>query len=277
MIKFKEKFKTVLNTWNVTLGTIKKNPVLLVPFLIVGLFDTLILVLIYLAPRPPLSGLLAPPIRVFWGERFLHYPYNLFLIPKLFNYVHIAATAFIGVLMTGLAIGMLKQVKEGLKPNMLFNLIRSIKMYLRLLVIWLMVFGLVSAVVRGLPFVLQIKQGVISQIIFYISFLISILIETIFIYAMPAVMIEKKKAWPAVIRSLSLSKKIFLPSLILVIIPTLFYIPIVFLRGKLPALMNKFFPEMVLVILGLGIIASVIIDCLITCSTTILFLNQKRT
>lgn len=275
-MSIKERFKIALDTWGETIRTFKENPRILTPFLIVGVCDAFILALIYLAPRSPLSAILAPPIRAFWGEQFLHYPFNLFLIPRLFNYGHIISTAVIGVLMTGLAIGMLKEAREGVRPGILFNLIKSIKVYLSLVVIWAVLFGVVTLVFKGLPFALQLKQRTALQIALYTSFLISIFIEVIFIYAMPAVMIEKKRAWAAIKRSITFVKGIFLPTLFLVAIPMLIYIPMIVLRGKLSVLMNKLFPEMVLIFLGLGIIVSVITDCLITCSTAILFLNRRR-
>ncbi|MBU3933224.1 MAG: hypothetical protein KKH11_00960 [Candidatus Omnitrophica bacterium] len=268
--------KLAIRIWKETFETLLKNPIILLPFLIVGLFDIVLLILIYLAPQPPFSALLAPPIRAFWGEQFLHYPVNLFLIPRLFNYGHIISTAVIGVLMTGLAIGMLKDAREGVRPGILFNLIKSIKAYLSLVVIWAVLFGLVTLIFKGLPFALQLKQRTALQVALYASFLISIFIEVIFIYAMPAVMIEKKRAWAAIKRSITFAKGIFLPTLFLVAIPMLIYIPMIALRGKLPVLMNKLFPEVVLISLGLGIIVSVITDCLITCSTAILFLNRRR-
>lgn len=273
----KERFKIVIDTWGMTFRLFKQNPKVLIPFLIVGLFDVFILILIYLAPRPPLSALLAPPIKVFWGERFLHYPSNLLLIPRLFNYGHIISTAFIGVLMTGTAIGMLKQASGGgIKPNILLNLIKSLRLYLRLLIIWLVMFGLATLAFRGLPAIFQLKQPAALQLAFYASFLISILMQSIFIYAMPAVIIEERKIWPAIKRSMSISRGTFLPTFFLLALPMLFYIPLLMLQGKLPNLMNRLFPEIVLVILGLSIIVSVITDCLVTCSTAILFLNKRK-
>lgn len=272
----KEKFKIALDTWMMTFGVFKQNPGVIIPFVLVGLLDASILLLIYLAPRPPLSALLAPPIRVFWGERFLHYPFNLLLIPRLFDYGHIISTAFIGVLMTGAAIGMLKQAIGGLKPNIIFNLIKSLRMYLRLLVIWLVMFGLVTVAFRGLPAVFHFKQGAASQIVLSAAFFMSILIQALFIYAIPAVIIEEKKTWPALKRSVSFSKSAFIPTLLLVALPTLIYIPMIILRGKLPVLMSKVFPETVLIFLGIGIVISVVIDCLITSSTAILFLNKEK-
>ena len=60
----------------------------------------------------------------------------------------------------------------------------------------------------------------------------------------------------------------------LVVIPALFYIPVMLLRKNLIALMNRFSPEIALIVVGLGIVVSILIDCIVTCSTTILFLNK---
>jgi hypothetical protein len=175
--------------------------------------------------------------------------------------------------MTGVAILMLKEAKGSSSPGILFNLIKSLRMYLRLLVIWLVMFGLVSVVFKGLSFAFKFKQPLIA---FYISLFISIFIQTIFMYALPAVMLEQKKAFSAIKRSISFCRNVFLSTLILVGIPTLFYIPLIMLQGGLAKLMSRFFPEIVLAIVGLNIVVSVITDCLVTCSTTILFLEQRK-
>ena len=40
--------------------------------------------------------------------------------------------------------------------------------------------------------------------------------------------------------------------------------------------MSKVFPEVVLIFVGMGIVISVVMDCLITSSTTMLFLSKKE-
>lgn len=272
----KKKLKIALDIWRMTFGLFKQNSNILIPFLLVGLVDAFLLFIIYLAPQPPLSALLGPPIRVFWGERFLHYPFNLLLIPRLFDLARIFSTALMGVLMTGAAVRMLQEAYSGIKPDIVLTLSKSLRVYLKLLVIWLVMFGLVSAVFKALPAIFNFKQHIASQMVSGAGFLISILIQSIFIYAIPAVIIEEKKIWPAIKRSVSFCRSTFLPTLILVALPTLFYLPMLILKGKLPLLMSKFFPETVLIFLGLGIVVSVIMDCLITGSTTILFLNQRK-
>lgn len=268
--------QSAIKTWKETIKIFGQNKGIFLPFFIVGLVDAFLLIIIYLAPQPPLSALLGPPIKVFWGERFLHYPFNLLLVPRLFDLAHIVSTALIGVLMTGAVVRMLKESYAGIKPNLGLSLSKSLRVYLKLLVIWLVMFGLVSVVFKALPAIFHFKQRAASLIVFGAGFLISILIQAIFIYAIPAVIIEEKKIWPAIKRSLSFCQSAFLPTLILVGLPTLMYIPMLILKGKLPFLMSRVFPEMVLIFIGLGIVISVIMDCLITSSTTMLFLSKKE-
>lgn len=253
-----------------------RNPAILWPFIIVGIFDAISLLLIYLAPQPPFSIVLAPPIRAFWGEKFLHYPQNFVLLPRLFGYAHIVITAIIGVLMTGLAIGMLKDAKSGNKPAIAFNLIYALKRYFAVLAIWVIMFIIGGLVYRIPRLFASFSNRIIPQVALYLSFLIVVLIQIAFIYAFPALIAEKRKLIQSIRRGFSTTRKYFLATLIFLLLPSLIYIPILILRGKSIGLMNRFFPEVVLIVLGIGIILSVLIDCVVTCSTTVLFLGQEK-
>ncbi len=268
--------QSAIKAWKDTLRILSQSRNILLPFIIVGLVDIILLFIIYLAPQPPLSVILGPPIRVFWGERFLHYPLNLFLIPRLFDVAHTISTALTGVLMTGAAVRMLEDVHGGLRPDLGRGLTKSLRVYLNIFVIWLVMFGLVSAVFKLLPVIFKPKQGMASFLVLGAGFPISILIQTIFIYAIPAVVIEEKKIWPAIKRSASFCFGAFLPTLILVGLPTITYLPILILKGKLSLMASKILPEAILFFVGLGIIISVIMDCLVTSSTAVFFLNKRK-
>lgn len=268
--------QSAIKTWKETINTFGQNKGMFLPFLIVGLVDVFLLIIIYLAPQPPFSAILGPPIKVFWGERFLHYPLNLFLIPRLFDIAHTISTAIIGVLMTGAAVRMLEEVHSGSKPDFGRGLTKSLRAYLKIFVIWLVMFVLVSAIFRLLPLIFRFKHGTASNLVLGAGFLISILLQALFIYAIPSVIVEEKKIWQAIKRSVSFCLGNFVPTLILVGLPTLIYIPILILKGKLSLAMSKVFPEAVLIFSGLGIIISIIMDCLITYSTAVLFLNKRK-
>jgi hypothetical protein len=90
-------------------------------------------------------------------------------------------------------------------------------------------------------------------------------------------MIDNSKLLNAIGRSLVLFSKYFVQTIILVGLPVLVYIPILILQYKTPYIINHVFPEFVLVIaISAAIISSLVIDILITTSTTFLYLKVKE-
>lgn len=276
-MRIKISFKIATESWNAALRYFRKNPSILIPFVIAGLFDCLLLALIYLAPRPPLSVVLAPPIRAFWGEKFLHYPYNFLIIPRLYSYGHIFSSATISVLMTATAIGMLKEASSGIKPGISVNLRRSIKRYAGLFGIWLAAFILMGAASKITRLIGLKGWPVAAAIASAVSFILAVFVEVLFVYAIPAMIIKKEKIFRAVKTGLRFSGANFLPTLILVIVPALIYLPMMALKTKMPFLISKTFPETILIFLGAGIFTSTVINVLIVCSTAALFLKEGKT
>ncbi len=74
---------------------------LLIPFIILFIVDIILISVLYLSPRYPLSVLFAPPIRKLWGSQFLHYPMNFMLLPKLFYYARLVSSFYFWSLFNG--------------------------------------------------------------------------------------------------------------------------------------------------------------------------------
>ena len=66
------------------------------PFLATLLVEFLLLLLFWLAPHPPFSTLLAPPIRYVFGDRVLHYPRHLWFLYEAMKHTHLAASVLVG-------------------------------------------------------------------------------------------------------------------------------------------------------------------------------------
>ena len=132
--------RLAIRFWRLTREALNKNPTIILAFIIVGLFDAFAILILFLAPQEPLSAIFAPPIRKFIGEQFLHYPLNLILIQRLFNYAHIFIVGTIGILMTALAINMLQEQRSGINPGILTNFIKGSKRFFVILAIWLIFF-----------------------------------------------------------------------------------------------------------------------------------------
>lgn len=270
-------------TWEV----FQAKPIIVLPFFITGIADTLLLTLLYLAPRPPLSAILAPPIRVFWGEQYLHYPTNFGLLPTLFYYGHVGVVAFVGVFMTALAIQWIKAACERRKICLARSFLTAGQCYLTLLLVFLLMYGVgnlalkLSAQGLALKGVSQLLNGLhlgkagVDLLILVWSFVLGILVQSLFVYAFPAAAIEGKRMFKALKRNFQFFRKYGLLTIGLVALPTLLYISVVVLRLHLPQLIKFFAPEMVLVVLGVGIVMTFLIDVIATSSTTVLFLMKR--
>lgn len=281
---------SIKKVYNTTLQSLKKNPTLFIPFVIFAIFEFLALIIVFLAPRVPLRLIFGPFIRTFWGERFLHYPFNFLLLPKLASFSRMGLSVLLGSLLTGMAVAIVFDVynKKHLKLRTSFN--TALKKYIYLFAV-VFVFtalfyfsmkfitsALIKYFIAGHRRLLFLGPGIwMGPILMLINFLIAILIQSAFIYAIPILMIERDKLVKSIIKSLVLFKKLFIPTIILVGLPMLVYIPVIVLQYNSAFLINRVFPESILLLSILGIIiSSLVIDLIVTISTTFLYLMNKE-
>ena len=268
--------KTVFKIWGETFSLLTKHPKIIFPLVITAILNAGSVYLMYLAPQRPVYFLLGPPVRRFFGERFLHYPLNFFILPKLCNYAEIFISAFFGMLMTAVTIGMIADVLKKERPSFLVNFITGIKRYFSLFIVWVITFGFVIVVTKFLPVWLK-AQGEIKKTAFIsIYFLSAVFVQVLFIYAVPSLIIKKKKLFPALKENFVVLSKKFIPTIILAMLPAIFYIPVIIAKTNIVFLAKKLFPEIVLVILGISVAVSFLIDMIVTVSTTVLFLEEDK-
>jgi hypothetical protein len=83
------------------------------PFLLAAAAEVLGLMLIWLAPHPPFSALLAPPIRYVAGEAVLHYPAHLWFLYHAMRRIHLVMAVLVGGYCSALACAMVRQTHDG--------------------------------------------------------------------------------------------------------------------------------------------------------------------
>ena len=286
----KRKISVLEKAYNATATSLKNKPILFIPFIIFFIFDLISLIILYLAPRMPLRLLFGPPIRTFWGEKFLHYPLNFLLLPKLISLARMGLSIFLGSLLTGLAVALVWDIynKKHLKLKTSFGI--ALKKYFDLFAIIFIVtcsfyvlqktltLGLMNYFITGHRKLLFFGPGAwMGPILLALNFILVILIQSAFIYAIPLIIIEKERLMMSLIKSFILFKKLFIPTLILVSLPMLLYVPIVILESKSEFLIMQLFPESVLLVLVLDCaISSLLIDVVVTVSTTWLYLIHRE-
>jgi len=107
-----------------------------------------------------------------------------------------------------------------------------------------------------------------------ITFILAVLLQGLFVYSIPYVVLKGKKFLWALLSGFRLFFKNFLRTTLVVIVPMFLYIPVTILRGNINLLADKFSPEIVVVVMLFGIaVGTFIVDCLVTVAATEIFLE----
>lgn len=272
--------------WKVAFNAIKGNPVILLPFCISGVLKLIGLLVIFISIFYPLSLVFAPIIKTLWGEAYLHYPFNFNLMPRLFYYVQIGIYILIDGLLSGMAVWMVFRANEGKKPVFSEALKKVFPKYIILagflltifLIVYSISFGENLAIAKLLRFkfmVILLKRGLLDFIKVFFNFFVIALVETLFAFVIPFVVLGGRGFFKAIGGSFSLARKLFFTVFILIIIPTTISLPISLLKAGLPALMAKTLPEITFLVLAGGVVLTVFIDTIVTSSLAFLFLLRK--
>jgi len=266
----------VFKSWGFFFKLLITHPGIVLPFLLTALFNSIALCLVYLAPQRPVSLVLGPPVIRFFGERFLHYPLNLVLLPKLFYYAQVAVSATLGLIFSAAAVKMIADFLNQGRSSFISGLMHACKRYFALFFVWLIPFALATYSFKFLVRFLPQGPGQYNDPAMYAIFIAAVLIQMLFIFAVPCLMIGNKSWFSALIVNFKFLAGSFLPALSLVLVPSLFYLPLLSLKLRGVMLMTRFFPEIVLLTLIAGIIMMFFIDIAVISATTILFVNEKK-
>jgi hypothetical protein len=277
----KKKSLSVINTYHLVFQALRNQPKLFIPYLCFAMVELAVLFLLYVAPRHPFNVVLAPPIRAFFGEAFLHYPTNFLLLPKLSSLSRNFLSCILGALMTGFAVHMVSDAYNQKTIRLAVSLKAAFKKYISLFTIVLVItglfFGFLKLVEMGFAnFAFLKSHARLGSVVIAVNILVVLLVQGFFAYAIPLLMLEDSKLFVALGRSVVLFFKLFIPTVVLIGLPLLTYIPVIVLQYNTPLLISKVFPEAVLyVCIIAAILNSFVIDMLITVSTTVLFLQNR--
>jgi hypothetical protein len=281
------KYKIKKN-WSETFGIMKKNPIILMPFVVIAFLELLALEFIYFSSRVPLLYIAKPIIRKFFGENFIHYPANLVLLPRLFYYKQIAIYIILGTFLTAVAVNIFKNVKGGVLVKAKAMVRNTLKSYMSLLIYGILISVLVFALQKADTFVFAKAMRLLARIlpvslapIYTIAFtlflfLSNVIMQTFLIATIPIIVIERVSLLKALARSFMLGLRNFLTVFTLIFLPFFIYLPIIILKSFSTQLMDKTVPEMNLFITVAGILATIFLDSFAIIAISQFILDKKK-
>ena len=272
-----------------SLHNICQNPVIVFPTISLAFIQLLFLEVLYFSPQYPLAYFFGPLIRSVWSEEYLHYPQNLILLPKMFYYLQIFIYLFIGSALLALSSKIVAILNDRPKVNMRAAFIETMRLYIHIFCASLISYVLfqifASSYVQLLQIIIKLKpfgktipfwDKALLWTVPYFQFLSGILASTLIVYVIPIIVIEKEKIFSALIKNFRILLHTFPTTLLIVGLPTLFYLPILALRNNIPSLMDTLSPEIQIIVIIVGLFVSMGIDLMIMVSTTTLYLFVKE-
>jgi hypothetical protein len=269
-------------------GLMVKQPLVIMPFVIIAFLECLALEAVYFSTRNPISVIANPIIRKFFGEQFLHYPAYLVLLPKLFYYSQLLIYIFAGALLTAIAVNIFKNIREGLPVRadaMIKNASKSYISFFGYAIIIVIVVLLLKkfdifAFTKFVKVLSKIGIHASTQIYYagltLVIFLSNIILQAFVLLTIPVMVIGRKRLIPALLQSISLGFRNFGTIATLIFLPFFVYLPITFLKSFSAELAEKTFPEINLYMTLLGIIVVVFLDCfIIICASRFLMDRYK--
>lgn len=232
-----------------------------VPFLIGLAAEIFCLLAIWLAPQQPFSTVLAPPIRYFFSDRVLHYPWHIWFLYHAMKHTHLIAATLIGAFMTGIACAMVGQQYAG-KPLSFRDALmgRQVK-YGRLVLVWLITWGvaqgvleLVSAKAPREPWVMWASIGG------------SIILQTFLVYAIPAAVFDNLSWWRALGRGIAETFRAPFSTLMVVLIPSSFLVVYAMIAppSRVAEIGMRTAPEVILAFVAVRLLLWMVSDAFMT-------------
>lgn len=261
---------------------------LLYPFLLLGFIQLLVLELLYFYPRYPFKVFFGPLVSKLWTEQFMHYPYNLMLLPKLFHYVQGPIYIIIGYLLICTSIYAVSKINNGEKVHFKSDFAELFKRsYIHIFVISLLTYivilseGKIYQLLYDRAFEIRSVSGIyafIKKIVIsgepVFQFVFNVLIISLFMYVYPLITIDKQKVFQAIGASIHIWRKSFLTTFLIVFIPLLFYMFILLLRNFISV--EDSFPETKVFIIIINIAALLFVDAVIYTAATLNLLLEKE-
>ncbi|MFH1359976.1 MAG: hypothetical protein ABIJ41_02945 [Candidatus Omnitrophota bacterium] len=271
-------------------ATIMRHPLILYPLCISVFIQLLILEILYFAPRWPLSLFFGPIIRRLYNEAYLHYPFNFQLVPKLFFYAQIPLYFLITAYLSAMTVSMIASIRNEKTISLRSAFRKTRSSYIHIVIAAILTFLTIFPLLKGYELIferaLRIKSetGVFfimrSIVVYgrpYFNLLIDVIVTTLYIFVIPAIVIDKLKIHRAFTENFKILSRSFFFMLGIVLIPGLIYVPVLMLRSIIgTSALSLTMPGLAGLIIALSVFAKLLIEALVLTATTTYYLMAKE-
>jgi len=276
----------IRHSFGTAAGLMATRKIILLPFFIVAAVEAASVVGLFFLIQDPLVRFVQPIILRYRDPVFLHYPLCLLLLSQIFSWLQGGLAVVLGTFMSGVVIHTSWQAMTREKLSLGEALRMSVKRYVALLFISVCVYAfahgtfavehtMLKGVLKSGSSFLGLGREVWRVIFLMTGIAGAGLAQTIFAFTQTILMIETPNLAAALARSLKYALRNFPAVIITLLAPLGAYLPVSMLKGGMQGLFERFSPEIVFVVIGIGIVVGFFINVFITIATTALYVRIK--
>lgn len=248
---------------------------LVMPMALYTLAQALYLAIIVNFHLQPLSGVLAPIVRILGGGSAVHYPHLFVALPTIFNKGTLVIGATLGAYVWGVTVIAIANHFEGAAGAPWRDALRRFPhLFLSQLPVVLVVlatFVFAELVLSGVE-----VKGNAKRLVLYGPILLGVVVESIFLFAPIAVMLEGRNALSAIARSFAIWRSHVLTALLIVGLTTLPHLVTSLALQRTGMLIARFSPETILVVLGGDVFLRLLTNVVLLVAGTLVLLDVGR-
>ncbi|GEM_PF-3256435 len=273
-MKLERLIRKYFRCWEETVWMLRK-PSLLVPFFLLGCLEfAALLGLTYFSKRPLSYGMI-DIIRIFGGEKALHYPAHFILLPDIYHVMSIPLVMVAGFILFGWAVLMMS--------DYFLNCLRETGFYFRTAVwnvpsfvlVGIVFVGLVIGAPEGMMFLAsKTGKGPLSELINRAAWLAGFLTEIGLIYAVLSVKYYPDSPAKALRNSLHFARKHFIITGMVILTVVVIHSPFEYFYAHTSRFAAKYEPEIILWIMTANIAVEIFTNYFIFAATTYLALGK---
>jgi len=255
--------KALWLTFRHTLRIAGSHRRLLVPFLVVAFVQAMFVGLAWLAPHPPFSTLLAPPVRYFYGDRVLHYPWHLWFLYFSMKHTYLFTSLVIGAFMSGIACAMVQRIHQQGRATVYEALARGGVRYGRTMLLWLITWGLAKTLMMALE---QFAPN--AAWVLWMAIGLMLLLQSLLAYAIPISVFEGSSWWRAIWQSIREALHYPLSTFLVILFPSAAVMAFgVFVSpNRVAVWMGQTDPEIAVALVAARLVVWTLADALLTIS-----------
>ncbi|SYZ73656.1 membrane hypothetical protein [Candidatus Zixiibacteriota bacterium] len=240
-----------------------------IPFFVYALLQFGLLLFCVSYIRPAIYPMLSPIVALLGQNAdvlFSHYPGLYLMLPQVFQW----GKLLLGFIFEGLAAGMTAVLFLHFFSRGKYGEIKSsdaFKRWGQLLAVWAIITILLVLLNRYFP---MAAAGFVNgsprrvALMEILMRLITIGVYAMFVYAVPAVVVERTSIWRGIRLSLNYFARYPIFSFFLALLPYLLTIPVTYITSNSDVVVSKFSPELIFYVLVAGIIIDMIMNFLLT-------------